>query len=197
MDIDALVDSLPEPVVTLIADLQDEVTALQKSLDEALAQEEEPVSPVEKALKENPDLAQILKAKDDRLAEIEKALEDARIAKADETWVSRARSFDGVVADPASFGRMMREINDFKPEYADAISKTLTAASERIRLSDLFSEGGHGASIHAGSAFEQATAIAKSMVEKGQATDIETARADVWDSHPHLYHQYQTERQAR
>jgi hypothetical protein len=200
MDIDALVESLPDPVVNLISDLQDEVTTLTKSLEEAEARftaEEPPADPIAKALEANPEIAAILKSKDDEMAEIRKTLEATRIEKANESWIAKARSFDGVVDNPEVFGPVLREIADTNQAHADLITKALSAASERIRLSDLFSEQGHSASVGVSSAYEQATAIAKSMVDSGQSETIEEARATVWDSNPHLYVQYQSERQSR
>lgn len=200
MDIDALVDSLPDPVVSLISDLQDEVTTLTKSLEDAeakLTAPAEETDPIAKALTANPELAAILKSKDDRLVEVEKALNESRIAKANEAWITKARSFDGVVDDPSAFGPALREIADANPAHAELITKTLTAASERIRLSSLFSESGHSAGTGPSSAYEQVTSIAKSMVDSGDFTDIESARAEVWERNPALYVQYQTERSAR
>lgn len=196
MDIDALVNSLPDPVVELINDLQAENVELAKSLEalQAGTPAPAPLDPIAKALDANPELAAFMKAKDEKLAEIEKTLEASRIEKANQDWITKSRSFDGTVDDPTAFGTMLREVHDANPAHAELITKTLSAAQERIRLSALFSEGGHNQTVAAGSAYDQATSIAKSLVERGEFEDIESARAEVWESQPALYNQYTNER---
>lgn len=195
--IDALVNELPDEVVDLIGDLQDQVEDLTKRLEDAEATPVEvPTTsdPIAKALASlDPEVASVVKSQADRLAEAEARLAAAEAEKADAAYIAKARAFDGVVASPEEFGPALRRIAETHPNEAAYIEKALAAASERIRVSKVFDEIGHGISTP-GSAFDRATAIAKSKVDAGEALDIESARADVWTENPSLYAEFQQER---
>ncbi len=194
---DALVADLPDEVVDLIADLQDTVEKLEKRLAEVTDDTEDDRDPITKALDALPaDVAAVIKADRERTAVLEAELAAEKERQADAEFVAKARRFDGVIADPNVFGPALRKITDSHPEEAALIAKTLEAASERLRVTDLFKELGTSAPAP-GSTDEQVEAIAKSYMAEDPNISLEEARANVWETRPDLYEAHVAERQRR
>lgn len=188
----ALVEQVPDEVLEYIEELETRVEKAEAALPEPPVTDD--VDPIAKALSELPE--EIAKAFEDqktRLAKAEEALEQERIAKADAEWTEKARSIDGLIDDPATFGSDLRQVAETHPELADSIMSKLQAAGKRFAKSSLFNESGHTAPI-AGSAEEKVEQIAKSLVEADPAITKAEAEAQVWEKHPELYDQYVNER---
>lgn len=197
MSIQEHMDNLPEEVVDYVADLETQVATLTKSLEEAAAKPaEEEKDPVAKTLADLPEEAQeIFKANAARLEKAEKELETLRVAKATETWVAKARAFDGAIEDPEALGATLREIADLKPELADAVESALKTAADRVSKGNLFKEVGH-----AGDASEPATrisAIAKSLRDADPKLSQAAAESLAWKNNPDLYDQHVAEVRSR
>lgn len=195
MDIEALVNDLPDEIIDYIGGLQEQTESLQKRLDEIEAETEEDLDPIEKALSEAPaEFVELWKADRTRLEQLEKETERARIAKADATWTDKARAFDGIVK-AEEFGPTLRRVAEYLPEDAEAITKALTAAAEQHRTADIFKELGTSASGTTDSE-TQIEAIAKSFQEADPKMGDDEARALAWERNPELYNQYVAERRS-
>lgn len=192
MDLEALVDQLPEEVVDYVTDLETKVKDLTKRLEDAEkpAPEDEETDPVAKALATLPaEAVELFKAQSDRLAVAEKELAESKIAKANETWIAKARAFDGVVEKPEEFGVILREVADIKPELAASIETALKVAAERVTKGDLFKELGHG-TAPASDIESKVEQLAKSFIEADAKLSPSAARAKVWQESPELYDEY-------
>jgi hypothetical protein len=199
VDYTALVDELPDEVVDLIAEQQDQIEDLQKRLAEVEVEApapaaDEPTS-FEKALETLPaEVAKAIQDDRERLAKAEAELAAEKIAKADAEWTTRATQFSALSIDPATFGPAMRQVHEALPEVAETISKALTGAAEVVALTNIFKEIGHNATP--GSVEDQITQFAKAkLAENPDLGTIEVARAEVYEEHPDLYTALQAERQ--
>lgn len=194
-EIQALVDELPDEIVDYIGELEERATQAETELAKALGAEEE-VDPIAKALAElSPEVAAIVKSQQDRLAQAEKELQAERVAKADATYVTKARGFDGVIDKPEEFGPVLRQFAEAHPEAAEQLEAQLRAASSRVTKSALFSEFGHEAITS--EVTSQVQAIAKTYQEADPKLSDEEARAMAWEKNPDLYEQYRLERLSR
>lgn len=197
MDIQELVDKLPEEVVTYVADLETQVETLTKSLEEAQKPAEPAEDPIAKAVAELPEEAKaILKANEDRLAKAEADLETFRVEKATAVWVAKARALDGAIEDPEAFGATLREIADLKPELADAVEKALKTASDRVAAGNLFKEVGHTGAVETDIESRIST-IAKALREADPKLSPAAATAKAWTDNPDLYDQHTAEMRNR
>ena len=193
----ALVEQVPDEVLDYIEELETRVEKAESALAEVPEPEDNTDGdPIAKALADLPEeISKAFKDQQERLAEAEKALAAERVAKADAEWTEKARSFDGLVDDPAEFGKELREIADSNPELAESIVTKLQAASNRISKSALFVEKGHAVPA-VGSAEEKIQNIAKASVEADPSKSMEVATAEAWEANPDLYDQYQEERRS-
>lgn len=193
-ELQALVDELPDEIVDYIGELEDRASEAETALAKALGEDE--VDPIAKALSELPDeVAAIVKSQQDRLTQAEQELQAERIAKANETFVTKARAFDGVIDKPEEFGPVLRQFAETNPEAAEALENHLRAASQRVTKSALFSEFGHEATDS--EVTSQVEAIAKSYQEANPNLSLEEARGMAWEQNPSLYEQYRAEKQTR
>lgn len=193
--LEALVAQVPDEVLDYIDEIEER---LEKA--EALAsagQDPEADDPIEKALSElPPEVAEIVKSQRSRLEKAEEALEKERIEKANEQWVAKARSIDGLIDDPNEFGSQLREVAEINEDLADDLVKVLSAASERFAKADLYKELGRGAGAVTGSAEEKVHQIAKSLIEADPKLTEEQAMAEAWERNPDLYEEHVSERRA-
>ena len=194
----ALVEQVPTEVLDYIESLEGRVEKAEKTAEEAVAKADSPEEPsddpIAKALSDLPEeISKAFKETQDRLAEAEKALEAERLAKADAEWTDKARSVDGLIDDPAEFGKELRQVAETSPELADKIIAKLQAANSRFSKADLFSESGHSQPA-AGSAEEKVKAIAKAAFEADPSKSLADHEADTWERNPDLYDQYTEER---
>lgn len=199
-ELQALVDELPDEIINYIGDLEEQAATAQAEVEKARAaqvEDEGDDDPIAKALSElPPEVASIVKAQQDRLSEAEKALEASKIAKADETYITKAREFDGVIDKPEDFGPVLRQFAEAHPEAAETLEGQLRAASQVVTKSALFEEFGHSAPA-SGTAEGEVLAIAKSYQEANPDLSIEEARAKAWENNPEMYERYVEEQRQR
>lgn len=186
MDIDALVDAMPDEAVAFVADLVEENANLRKRLNDSddVAGDGDPIA---KALTQLPShVAEVIKADRARLAELETTLQKREEEAADMAYIAKARSFSDVVPSPEEFGPALRRIADALPEEAALVEKALETANARLESAAIFKELGSGLPAPT-DAEGRIEAIAKSMVDSGAEADIEAARAAAWERNPDLY----------
>lgn len=190
MDYQALVDELPDEVVDLIAEQQEEIEKLQKRLDGEVSD-----TPDTPDSEEETSFAKSFPEEYARLQAAEAALAAERTARADAEWVAKADSYRPLAVDPAELGPALRQVAETLPEAAALVEKALQAATAQVATADIFKELGHGVPTP-GSAEEQIEQIAKArLAEDPSLESIEAARADVYIENPDLYARYQAERQ--
>lgn len=195
-EIQALVDELPDEIVDYIGELEDRASVAETELAKARGEADEDVDPIAKALDELPEeVAAVIKADRERLQKAEQDLAAERIAKANETFITKARGFDGVIDKPEDFGPVLREFAEANPEAAEQLEAQLRAASQRVAKSSLFSEFGHEAQTS--EVDSEVEAIAKTYVEANPELSLAEARGMVWEKNPDLYERYRSEKQSR
>lgn len=191
LEIEAMVDELPDPIVDYLVELQDENEALKKSL--AAVDDEE--TAIEKAMSSLPEeMVNLWKADRERLAEAEAMLAKQRDDALHAVYVAKAREFPKVVDNADTFASVLADIaKGIGSEAVDVITSTLKAANARLESADLFAELGKAAAgaTDAESRIEQ---IAKSLKEADPTMDDASARALAWERNPELYEMYVQER---
>lgn len=195
-EIQALVDELPDEIVDYIGELEDRATQAETDLAKAKGEYDESEVALAKALEGlDPEVAEIVKSQQNRLSQAEKELQAERIAKANESFITKARGFDGVIDKPEDFGPVLREFAEVNPEAAEKLESQLRAASQRVTKSSLFSEFGHEAQTS--EVDSEVEAIAKSYVEANPELSLAVARGMAWENNPELYERYRSEKQSR
>lgn len=193
LEIEAMVDELPEQIVDYLVELQDENETLKKSLE--LETEVDGDIAIEKAMSALPDeMVALWKADRKRLAEAETSLAKQRDDALHAVYVAKAREFPKIVDDVDAFATVLADVaKGIGSEAVDTITKTLKTASERLESADLFAELGKGAPVVTDTEgrIEQ---IAKSLKEADPTMDDASARALAWERNPELYAMYVNER---
>jgi hypothetical protein len=190
-ELEALVAQVPDEVLEYIDDLETRVEKAEAAVAPAVEETE-----IEKALNELPESLQaVFKAQQEQLDAAQKTLEAERVAKADSEWVAKASGFDRLVDNTEEFGQKLRRVSELDSGLADEIAAALSAASQQVAKSALYSEIGHG-TPSAGSADEMVANIAKALVEADPSKSKETAEAEAWEANPELYEQHKAERDA-
>ena len=196
-ELEALVAQVPDEVLDYIEDLETRVEQAETVAKAAKKDADPEVDPIEKALAELPDeVAGLVKDQKERLEKAEQALEASRIAKANEQWVAKARSVDGLIDNPEEFGSQLREVAEIDSDLADNLVKILETANARLSKADLYKELGRGAGPTPNSAEERIAHIAKSLREADPKLTPEQAEAEAWERNPELYDQHVAERRA-
>lgn len=193
--LEALVAQVPDEVLDYIDDIEERLEKAEADLAAANGNPDD--DPIEKALSELPaEVADLVKSQRTRLEKAEEALERERIEKANEQWIAKARSMDGLIDDPNEFGSQLREVAEINEDLAENLVKVLSAASERFAKADLYKEIGRGAGAVTGSAEEKVHQIAKSLREADPKLTEEQAMAEAWERNPDLYEEHVNERRA-
>jgi hypothetical protein len=174
-----------------ISDLEAQVVRLSKSGTEEAPDQEEMIAGVLKSL--DPAVAEIIKADRERLAEAEEALAEERSSRVRKAYEDKAETYEEI--EDENLASVLHSVASFDPEVAANLETILDTVNKRLEAAALLDEIGSGGEEFASDALDKATAIAKSLVDNGDATDIEAARAMVWEANPDLFDEYQSERQ--
>jgi hypothetical protein len=196
-ELQALVDELPDEVIDYIGELEDRAVSAETEVAKLRTEEEdEDLDPVSKALSSLPeDVASIVKAQQDRLTAAEEELATERIAKADMTFITKARSFDGLIDKAEEFGPILRQFSETHPEAAASLESSMRAASQRLSKAALFGEYGHDVP-GTGSVEGEVAVLSKKFQEADPKLSDAEARAEVWERNPELYDRYVAERRS-
>lgn len=195
IDIDAVVAELPDEIVNYIGELQDEVTSLTKSLDEANESapvEDDGLDPIEKALGDlDDDGAKAIREKLELLDSLEQTIVAGAIEKSDMTYIEKARAFDGF-ADPDVLGPALRRLAAGNPDDVAVVEEAFAKAAAQTNVTTLYDELGTTIA-KSGDAESQIDQIAKSLVTVDPNLTIEEARAEAWERNPELYAEHRVE----
>lgn len=196
-ELQALVEQVPDEILDYIEQLEDRVEKAETFIASVTEMGEPEDAEIEKALADLPPAAaELFRAQAAQLAEAQAQLNSESIAKADAEWTNVARSVDGLIDSPESFGPMLRQVAEIDADLAKSIVSALQTANARLEKSALYSEIGHVAPA-AGSAEEKVTHLAKSLREVHPDKTEADAIGEVLEANPELYDQYTAEQRER
>ena len=171
---------------TIQKSLEDEKKAreaIQKRLDEAEA--------ARVALEKQ--VAEEKAAKD----EINKRLDEERNKRILKEFMEKAGSIPSL-GKPEEVAPILKDLSEKAPQSYALLEPILKAMDARIQEGSIFDElGRSGTSSVAGSAEEKLKAIAKSILDKGEAADMATAYTKACADNEDLYEDYVAEKRRR
>ena len=180
--------------------------AVAKALAELTPELSAQLAPIFKAHQEQSDAAHaedIAKAEErtedakEERTEIAKTLATERGERQTKEWIHKAETELAHDQGESSegLGKMLRDLHDHDPKVAEAQFKSMKAASDAIKKSDmLVAAGVPGSPAVAGSAAEKIEKMAKQLVLKAEKPMTqEAAEAFVVEQNPDLYNEYLNE----
>jgi ClpP class serine protease len=178
--------SLDEAMQRLLEDAMDE-----NNSKAALAQAEEAKATAEKEKQAREDAEKKLAEEQAKV----KSLEAEKKVLEDEKRKARFSAQANELKLTAEFAATLDAIEGkCGPEVYGAVVTQLKALRAQIDESALFGEKGKGAPDVGGSAYDQASALARAKVTAGQAKTLAKALSQVWAERPDLWTQYEKER---
>lgn len=182
-----------------IVERDEQIDTLTKMLPEP-----EPVDAEAEMLKALPE--PIRKALEDAEARAAEAIEKAAAADAAlativaerETaeWITKAREFDNLAADPVVLGPILRKFATVDAEAVDTLVDVLKSANAQAESAGIFAEIGVPTPqpVGDGDAWSVIESLAKAKMSAGEAGTMAAAIALVTAEQPDLYDRYRTER---
>jgi len=164
---------------------------LRKSVEDHIAASDQKISDLESQVeKTEPDpvddasdeVKAVLKAQSDELEKVRKDLDDERSARRTAEYVAKAEPFTGLLGDPAEVGPVLAELAEAAPEAYAKLEGSLTAASQRADLADLFKETGAGGGEAETDPIEKRDAWVADNKKDGETAD--QTRARFWKENP-------------
>ncbi len=142
-------------------------------------------------------LEQVFKRQDEleeeakRAAEIAKAERELRLQK---EYLQKAEEFSNLTIEKDKMANVLRKIDEsLNEEDAEEVRRALKAAAEAAEAENLFkaagTPGGSTSSVE-----EKINTLAKEMVQKGEAKDINAAWTKILSANPDLYKEYLAEK---
>jgi len=194
-----VVETTPEETKTeeVVAEVTEEVA-------EVVAEEVKEESSEEEILKSAPQsvikmVEDLRKAKEDAEAkakEFSYELQKQRDEKADAEAVAKASAWTHLNLDANTVGKALRRLTEKDAVLAKQVEEVLTSVNAQAESSNIFAELGKSVETQVDNAYGRMTAIAKSLVEKGESNSVEQGIARVALSNPDLYAQYLAEKGA-
>lgn len=187
-----------EALTKSVTDLTAKVEELTKGGDEAEEEDED----MEKLLKSNPALAEVIKKATDAAeaatkraeaaegiakGEFDRRLEGESVKKCQEQWPT--------VVDATAFGPVLKQLGDVAPTLVEEVEKVLTAAEEMAKSAKLFEKQGLPGSVTvSGDAWTRLDKMAEDMVVNKLKVGEEITKAEaivkVAEEHPDIYDEY-------
>jgi len=194
-----VVETTPEETKTeeVVAEVTEEVA-------EVVAEEVKEESSEEEILKSAPQsvikmVEDLRKAKEDAEAkakEFSYELQKQRDEKADAEAVAKASAWTHLNLDANTVGKALRRLTEKDAVLAKQVEEVLTSVNAQAESSNIFAELGKSVETQVDNAYGRMTAIAKSLVEKGESNSVEQGIARVALANPDLYAQYLAEKGA-
>ncbi len=187
-------DPLDKAVADAIEANDPDVNKGEQTVD--LTHDETPVAEVEK------DAAPVIdEAFRKEVTDLRKALDEAR-AEADQVKAERdiekavQRAHDWAIVpgvNPTEFGPVLRALRTVAPEETEQIEAILDASATALSEAGVMKELGTDAAPETQTPMEEINSIAKSIVDEGRATNIETAIGIAASENPEVYERYVNE----
>lgn len=194
-----VVETTPEEIKAeeVVAEVTEEVA-------EVVAEEVKEESSEEEILKSAPQsvikmVEDLRKAKEDAEAkakEFSYELQKQRDEKADAEAVAKASAWTHLNLDANKVGKALRRLTEKDAVLAKQVEEVLTSVNAQAESSNIFAELGKSVETQVDNAYGRMTALAKSLVEKGESNSVEQGIARVALSNPDLYAQYLAEKGA-
>jgi hypothetical protein len=110
------------------------------------------------------------KANEDKLADVQKSLDEAKDAKLQKEYVEKASAYKHLPIKAEDFGKVLKALHTASPDEAKELDKVLKATDDAIAKGDLFKEkGGNGDGKEGGEgAWDKIMKMAKGLVEKSE-----------------------------
>lgn len=151
--------------------------------------------------------AQIAKADDvtKRLEAAEQRAQDAEaVAKRNQErleereYIEKAQAYTALPIKPEEDWKVLKGLDSLEPSVRDRALELLAAAEGQLALAGALTSVGKGGERRGGgSAYEDATLLAKGLVQKGTHTSETEAMEQVWRDNPALYQRYRKEGMGR
>jgi hypothetical protein len=184
-----------EEAMKKIADLEAKLSEMDKMYGEKEPKSEKTED--EDFMKSAPE--SVVKMIEDFKKQAETATEELRKereAKADFEAIEKAKGFSNLNLDAEKVGPALRRLSTVDADLAKSVEEILTSVNAQAESANIFAEIGKSADFTTGDAYGRLTAMAKSVVEEGNAKSFEQAFASVASSNPELYVQYRNEKGA-
>ena len=184
-----------EEAMKKIADLEAKLSEMDKMYGEKEPKSEKTED--EDFMKSAPE--SVVKMIEDFRKQAETATEELRKereAKADADSIEKAKGFSNLNLDAEKVGPALRRLSTVDADLAKSVEEILTSVNAQAESANIFAEIGKSADFTTGDAYGRLTAMAKSVVEEGNAKSFEQAFASVASSNPELYVQYRNEKGA-
>ena len=193
-----VVETTPEETKTeeVVAEVTEEVAEVVEEVKEESSEEEILKSAPQSVIKMVEDLRKAKEDAEAKAKEFSYELQKQRDEKADAEAVAKASAWTHLNLDANTVGKALRRLTEKDAVLAKQVEEVLTSVNAQAESSNIFAELGKSVETQVDNAYGRMTAIAKSLVEKGESNSVEQGIARVALSNPDLYAQYLAEKGA-
>lgn len=192
-----VVETTPEETKTEeVAEVTEEVAEVVEEVKEESSEEEILKSAPQSVIKMVEDLRKAKEDAEAKAKEFSYELQKQRDEKADAEAVAKASAWTHLNLDANTVGKALRRLTEKDAVLAKQVEEVLTSVNAQAESSNIFAELGKSVETQVDNAYGRMTAIAKSLVEKGESNSVEQGIARVALSNPDLYAQYLAEKGA-
>jgi len=179
------------------AEVTEEVTeVVVEEVKEEASEEEILKSAPQSVIKMVEDLRKAKEDAEAKAKEFSYELQKQRDEKADAEAVAKASAWTHLNLDANKVGKALRRLTEKDAVLAKQVEEVLTSVNAQAESSNIFAELGKSVETQVDNAYGRMTALAKSLVEKGEANSVEQGIARVAVASPDLYAQYLAEKGA-
>lgn len=184
-----------EEAMNKIAELQAKLVELESK--ESEDEMEKSATVADEFLKSAPEsVVKMIEDFKKQATEATEELRKEREAKADAEAIEKAKGFANLNLDAEKVGPALRRLSTVDADLAKSVEDILVSVNAQAESANIFAEIGKSADFASGDAYGRMTAMAKSLVEDGNAKSFEQAFASVASTNPELYVQYRNEKGA-
>lgn len=184
------------PKTEEVTEVTEEVTEVVEEVKEESSEEEILKSAPQSVIKMVEDLRKAKEDAEAKAKEFSYELQKQRDEKADAEAVAKASAWTHLNLDANTVGKALRRLTEKDAVLAKQVEEVLTSVNAQAESSNIFAELGKSVETQVDNAYGRMTAIAKSLVEKGESNSVEQGIARVALSNPDLYAQYLAEKGA-
>jgi len=184
------------PKTEEVTEVTEEVTEVVEEVKEESSEEEILKSAPQSVIKMVEDLRKAKEDAEAKAKEFSYELQKQRDEKADAEAVAKASAWTHLNLDANTVGKALRRLTEKDAVLAKQVEEVLTSVNAQAESSNIFAELGKSVETQVDNAYGRMTAIAKSLVEKGESNSVEQGIARVALANPDLYAQYLAEKGA-
>lgn len=154
---------------------QTRIAELQSQIDEL-----NPPDPVEKA---DPEIQELVKAQEERLAKAEEALAKERSERRRTEYIGKAKPLEMLLGKADEMGPVLAELAEAAPDAYEKLEGALVAASQRDELAKLFAKMGTEGEGEADPIGRRDAFVKSYLADNPGKSEVE-ARAEFWKQNP-------------